>query len=96
MAKIIGVSKVSICWYERGDRTPTLENFLKLADTLDVSLDELSGREITAVAEDEAEYKVKLPKKDLEILSELKKYTKLYNKLYSNPARVARLMDKRI
>lgn len=96
LAKKIGVSKVSICWYESGDRTPTLDNFLKLADTLDISLDELSGREVNAVAEDEADYVVKLPKRDLEILSELKNYPKVYDRLYANPVRIAKLIDKRM
>ena len=34
LANKLGVSKVAICWYETGERTPTMENFLKLADIL--------------------------------------------------------------
>ena len=30
LGNILGVSKVSICGYEKGTRTPTMENFLDL------------------------------------------------------------------
>lgn len=96
LAKKLGISKVAICWYETGERTPTMENFLKLADVLDLSLDELTGREVSVVAEDEEEYSVRLPKKDLEILSEIKKYKNLYKNLYNDPARTTKIIDKRM
>ncbi len=96
LANKLGVSKVAVCWYETGARTPTMENFLKLADILDLSLDELTGREISVVASEDDEYSVKLPKRDLEILSELKKYNKLYKNLYSDPERTAKLIDRRM
>lgn len=96
LANKLGVSKVAICWYETGARTPTMENFLKLADILDLSLDELTGREVTVVAENEEDYVVKLPKKDLEILGELKKYKGLYKSLYNDPERTVKLIDKRL
>jgi len=96
LANKLGVSKVAICWYETGERTPTMENFLKLADILDLSLDELTGREVNVVAEDEEEYVVRIPKKDLEIIGEIKKYKDLYKNLYNDPARTTKLIDKRM
>lgn len=95
LAKKIGVSKVTICWYENGERTPSLENFLKLADILNVSLDQLVGREVSVVGEKD-EYKVYLPKKDLEIISSIKEYPKLYNTLYNDPVRTVKLLDKKL
>ncbi len=96
LASLLGVSKVAVCWYENGDRTPSLEHFFKLADILHLSLNELSGREIDVVAEEDTNYQVKLPKKDLAILSELKKYKKLYKSLYNDPERTIKLIDKRM
>ncbi len=96
LADLLGVSKVTICWYENGDRTPSLEHFCKLADILHLSLNELAGREVSVVAEEEEEYQIKLPKKDLEILSELKKYRKVYKSLYNDPKRTMKLIDKRM
>ena len=96
LAKQLGVSKVAICWYENGDRTPSLEHFLKLADLLHLSLNELSGKEVTVVAEEEQEYVVRLPKRDLQIISEIKNYKKLYKSLYADPERTVKLIDKRM
>ena len=44
VAKILGVSYQSYQAYERGVAVPTLQNFIKLADLYDVSLDYLVGR----------------------------------------------------
>jgi len=82
LANKLGVSKVAICWYETGERN--------------LSLDELTGREINVVAENEEEYKVKLPKRDLEIIGEIKKYKNLYKTLYNDPVRTTKLIDKRM
>lgn len=43
--QLCGLSRNSIERYERGEREPTLTALLALADFLDISLDELSGRE---------------------------------------------------
>lgn len=92
----LGVSKVSVCGYEKGVRIPTIENFIQLLDILDVSSDYLLGREITAIYEDEEEYKVSIAKDDLEILKEIKKYPTLYNSLIANPKRTVQLIERRM
>ena len=96
LANKIGVSKVTICWYENGDRVPSLENFLKLSDELNLSLDELTGREVNVVAEDETEYSVKMPKRDIEIISEIKNKKDLYKKLYNDPKRTIELIERKL
>ena len=95
LAKKIGVSKVAICWYESGDRTPTLDNFLKLADVLGLPLDELAGREVKVVSEGD-DYAIKLPKQDILIIKELKKRKELYKSLYNDPERTVELIDRRM
>ncbi len=96
LAKRIGVSKVTVCWYESGDRTPTLENFLKLADELNLTLDELVGREISVISSGEEPYITKIAKKDLEIINEFKAKKSLYKKLYNDPKRTVELIDRRM
>ena len=80
----LGVSKVSVCGYEKGSRIPTIDNFVQLLDILEVNADYLLGREIKTVCEDEEEYSVYVAKDDLEIIKELKSYSNLYNSLVSN------------
>ena len=45
LGDMIGVTKVSICGYENGTRTPSLETFCILADIFDTTTDYLLGRE---------------------------------------------------
>ncbi|MDI9261277.1 helix-turn-helix domain-containing protein [Alicyclobacillus sendaiensis] len=44
VAEAIGVTPRLITFYETGDKTPSLEAAIKLADFFDVSLDYLVGR----------------------------------------------------
>ncbi|MBR2833609.1 MAG: helix-turn-helix transcriptional regulator [Bacilli bacterium] len=92
LALKLGVSKVTICWYETGERTPCLKHFLKLADILNLSLDELVGREISVVAQEDEDYVVRMSKKDIEVLNEIKNRKKFYKKLYRNPVKVLDLV----
>ena len=96
LGDLLGVTKVSVCGYESGTRTPTMETFLKLIDILNLTPDYLLGRDVNVVCEDEEPYVRKISKNDLAIIKELKKYPKLYSKLCSELSRTTELMDRRI
>lgn len=44
LADFLGVTTRSIQFYESGERSPTIETIIKLADYFDVSIDYLTGR----------------------------------------------------
>ena len=44
LGDLLDVTKVSVCGYENGTRTPTMETFMKLIEVLDMSPDYLLGR----------------------------------------------------
>lgn len=46
LGSIINVSKATICFYEKEQRTPTLENLIDLSDYFEVTIDYLLGRDI--------------------------------------------------
>ena len=96
LGQMLGVSKVSICGYESGTRTPTMNMFLKLSDALDVSVDYLLGKDIKAVCDSDEEYTVLVAKEDLEIIKELKEYRGLYNKMCDDPKRIIKLIDRKL
>lgn len=96
LGDMLDVSKVSICGYETGTRTPTMETFLDIIKVLELTPDYLLGREIDAVNEDEEVYTIKIAKDDLEIINELKNHRELYNKLCSNPKRMVDLISRKI
>lgn len=96
LGKIVNVTKVSISCYEKEKRSPDLETFELLVDALDTTPDYLLGRDIVAVAEDEENYKLYLPKVDLEILREISRNEKLINFLRKDPKRGVEYVVKKI
>lgn len=71
LGNIIGVTKASICCYEKGTRVPTIENLVDLSSFFDVSLDYLVGRnELDIVSLGEKNF-LKLLKKDKKLYSKI-------------------------
>ena len=68
--------------------------FNKLLDALNITADEVLGREITV--QDNEDYIVKLAKEDLQILSNIKANPKLYQKLLSDPERIIKVINKNL
>lgn len=95
LADLVGVSRASICLYEQGKKTPSLKVFEKLSRELDVSPEYLMGNDL-GVMENEHQIHVRISKQDLTILSELKRYKGLYIKLYQDPKRTIKLIDKKL
>ena len=90
----LGVTKVSVCGYEKGTRTPNLKNFVDLLDILDLTPNELLGREVKTVCETDGTYTAFVSKADLQILKELKIHSNLYNKIAEDPRRSIELIDR--
>lgn len=44
LSQLCGLSKNLIAMYERGEKTPSADNLIRLADFFDVSIDYLVGR----------------------------------------------------
>lgn|SRR5574344_35393 len=94
LGDLLGISKVSICGYEQGTRTPSLNIFLDLAQTLKVNIEYLLGDDIK-VAEDK-DLGVKIRKEDLQLLKELKTHKQLYDSLIKNPSQTLKLINKKL
>ena len=84
---LLGVSKVSICGYETGTRTPNMSNFLKLIEILDLDAKYVLGMDVKVINEEGEEYPVKMANNDIKIIEEIKKNRELYNMFCSNPKR---------
>ncbi len=92
----VGVTKVSVCCYEKGTRTPTLETLLDIADVLHVDFTYLLGTENYVVAEDDVDYGMNIAKDEIELIRELRKHPDLYHLLVSEPERVIKLIEQKI
>lgn len=96
LGNLIGVSKVSICGYEKGARTPSIELILKLVDILNINLEEILGIDSLVVSEEDESYKMLVSKEDIQIIKELRNHPELYNKICFDPKRTIELMSRKI
>ncbi len=98
LGKLVNVTKVSVCCYENGVRTPNLETFEDLINVLDVTADYLLGNDIKVktIKENEEKYSIYVSKEDIDILNEIKLHSKLYKKLINNPKRMVEFIDNKL
>ncbi len=96
LGDMIGVTKVSICGYENGTRTPSLETFCMLADIFETTTDYLLGREVPVVSEDGNEYIGSISRDDIDIINEIRHYPNLYTKLIKDVKRYVSLIVKKM
>ena len=96
LGDMVNVTKVSICCYEKNNRTPNIETLMDLANVLNTTPNYLLGSEASMVVnEDNEEYSIAVSKEDVEILKEIKKHLKLYELLKDNPKRMIENIDKK-
>lgn len=96
LGDMIGVTKVSICGYENGTRTPSLETFALLADTFETTTDYLLGREVSVVFEETREYVGSISSEDIELIQELRHYPSLYDTMLKDVKRSVSLINKKL
>ena len=96
LGDLIGVTKVSICGYENGTRTPSLETFCILADIFETTTDYLLGREVSVVNEEGNEYIGSVSKDDIDIIQELTHYPNLYSQLIKDVKRYVSIINKKM
>ncbi|MDD2434889.1 MAG: helix-turn-helix transcriptional regulator [Bacilli bacterium] len=94
LGEMIGVSKVSICGYEKGTRTPTLESFILIVEKLGINPGYLLGLEHYSPSLNSS--KVSIAGIDLKIIKEFKKYRRLYNRLCSDLEKTMEIISKRV
>ncbi|MDD2180903.1 MAG: helix-turn-helix transcriptional regulator [Bacilli bacterium] len=96
LGKLLGVSKVSVCGYELGTRTPSLDTLIKIIDFLDLDPNYLLGRDVFVASDIDEKYYISMSKDDVEIINELKKHPVLYNKIAKSPKRTIELISREI
>lgn len=97
LGDLANVTKVSVCGYEKGNRTPNLETLIIISNVLNTTPNYLLDSDLTAkVMEDAEEYYVSISSDDITILNELKKYPELYNMIKEDPKRLIEKINKKI
>lgn len=92
----VGVTKVSICCYENGTRTPTLDTLIDLADELKVSLNYLLASDAIGTLEKDKTPIINLAKEEVELIKELRQHIKLYEKLIEDSKKSMEYFESKI
>lgn len=87
LGDMVNVTKASICCYENGTRTPTLETLMDLAIAFNVSVNDLVGTDVFEVAENDSNYSMYLAREEMEFIKEIRKYGKLHKRVVDDPKR---------
>ena len=96
LGDMVGVTKVSICCYENGTRTPTLETLIDLANSLNVHLNYLLGIDALAIDEENKNNTLNIAKDEIDLIKELRKHIKLYEKMLDDPKRTMDYFEQKI
>ena len=96
LGKLINVTKVSICCYEKNIRMPSLETREDLSNVFGVKCDYFLGKDVASVMEDTSDYAFYISNEELEFLKLLRLNKDLYYKVYSDPKRMIELIDKKL
>ena len=73
LGKVLGVTKASICCYEKGTRTPTLETLLDIVEFFGVSADYVLGTDIFVSIENKEKKNYLMTKEEIRFIEELRK-----------------------
>lgn len=93
LGKLINVTKVSICCYEKETRIPTLETLLALADVFKVDINYFLGSDEYLIADTNEKYGMSVSKEELDFLKEIRRHNNLYKRVIDDPKRFVELMD---
>ena len=86
LANLINLNRTSISYFERNERTPSLDTLVDLSYALNTTpFYLLDAEELALINDDEKIYSTCLSKNDIIIIKEIKKHDIFYNKLCENP-----------
>ena len=96
LGKLLNVTKVSICCYEKNVRVPSVETLEDLSNIFGVSTDYFLGKDVSIVAEGTTEYSMFVSKEEYDFFKQIKLNKELYNKIIKDPKRMVELIDKKL
>ncbi len=96
LGKLVNVTKVSICCYEKNIRLPSLETLEDLSNVFGVKCDYFFGKDMSTVMEDTEDYAFYISKEEAEFLKTLRLNKELYSQVCNDPKRMVELIEKKL
>ncbi len=95
LGKLINVTKVSVCCYEKGSRMPTLDTLNDICKVFDVTFNYLFGQDSYVVSESNEEC-IHLSKEEVTFIKEVRNYPNIYSKVIDDPKRIVEFIDHKM
>ncbi len=92
----VNVTKVSICCYENGTRTPTLDTLTKLRRVFDVDVDYLLGYDNPVKPKGRNKKVIDMATEEIKFIKELRKIEDVHNVILEDPLKAVDLISKKM
>ena len=96
LGNLLNITKVSVCCYEKGNRTPSLDTLDDISNIFGVRTDYLMGKDLPMVMEGKEEYAYYISEKELEFIKGIRRNKEIYNLVLEDPKRTIELIMKKI
>lgn len=96
LGRAVGVSKVSVCHWEKEVKKPSSKNLIELSKILNTPLEYLIGNDSYVVSEQDSNYGMMMAKEEIDVIKELRHHKQLYETLIENPKRALDRFDKNL
>ena len=96
LGEMLGVTKVSICNWEKEIKFPSTENLIELSKIFNASIDYLIGNDCYVASEENKNYSVTMANEEIKLVQELRKHKKLYDRIIDDPKRTIDLIERKI
>ncbi len=96
LGNLLGISKVSVCNWERGLKKPSSKNLIQISKVLNTPLEYLIANDKYVVSSKDEHYGLMMATEEIEIIKELRVHRKLYESLSENPKRMFDRIDKNL
>ncbi len=96
LAQMIGVSKVTICYWEKEIKKPSTKNLILLSKKLNTPVEYLIGNDEYVVSESDNNYGLMMTNEEIDLINELRNHENLYRVLVENPKRTCERIEKNL
>lgn len=98
LGEVLGVTKSSICCYEKGTRTPTLENLLDISKFFGIKVETLFDNDNNIIEQTfkGKKYKMNLSDEEIAFIKKLRRNKLVANAVLEDPNKFIKLVKKDI
>ncbi len=96
LAQMIGVSKVTICYWEKDIKKPSTKNLILLSKQLNTPIEYLIGNDEYVISENDTNYGLMMTNGEIDLINELRSHERLYKMLVESPKRTCERIEKNL